>query len=65
VTVDLAELRDVSAPEFARITGVGIHRARRLLASGEVPTAYSVGKQWRVAVQGIEEWVRTRDGRTQ
>lgn len=59
--VALADLRDVSAVEFARITGMSYGLAKQTLASGSVPTAYRTdGRQWRVALHGIRLWQERR-----
>lgn len=62
--IDRVTMRDLTAGEFARLTGMGLRRAREVLASGAVKTAYQTpGGFWRVAEWAVLDWQITRGQR--
>lgn len=58
----VADLREVTAAEFARIVGMHPDTAARLLESGAVPMARRTesGRQWRIPIRGIRLWQEQR-----
>lgn len=61
MTTDVS--RDISAAEFARVVGMGYARARALLKSGAVPTAYVENGRIYVAMSAIPRWQEARGQR--
>lgn len=57
-----ADLREVSAAEFARIVGMSPERAVAVFKSGEVPEAYLTdgGREWRCPIWAIRPWQERR-----
>lgn len=59
----VADLREVSGAEFARIVGMHPDTAARVLNSGQVPMARRTesGREWRVPIRGIRLWQERRE----